>query len=324
MYLLKTPTVLDPATNLAIEEYAVRNLDINNDYLYIYQNNPSLIIGKNQNPFEEINVSLVLKEDIEIVRRISGGGAVYHGPGNINFCYITRSTRENFNNYKNFLKPIVDYLNKLKVAAEINKRNDLVIHGKKISGNAQFTSRNKMLSHGTLLFDADLKTLEQALIPKKVNLQSKSTKSVKSTVTNIRSHIKELLTSEQFKNQLTDCLLTAKGLQGEIEFTVDEWTQINRLIKNKYSSWKWNWGRTPEFDIHVTFGRHNKSKTLFTIKEGIIKSFQTEANQHHKEIFESLRGIRYWKKDIELSLKKNCSKLKEREKKLIANCIFPF
>jgi len=151
MYLIKTPPTTNPYLNIAIEEYAVRNLDMSHDYLFIYSNAPSVVIGKNQNPFMEVNLPFLKTNNIKLARRISGGGAVYHEPGNLNFCYITESTKENFNNYKKFLNPIIEYLNSLGIPAVINQRNDIEVEGLKISGNAQFTSRNRMLSHGTLL-----------------------------------------------------------------------------------------------------------------------------------------------------------------------------
>ena len=122
MYLIKTDPVTDPAINLAIEEFAVRNLDISKDYLFLYINRPAVIIGKHQNPFEEINLECARKNKVAVLRRISGGGTVYHDPGNLNFCFITQNTLHNFNTYKQFLSPIVFMLNSLGVKAEINSR----------------------------------------------------------------------------------------------------------------------------------------------------------------------------------------------------------
>lgn len=324
MFLIKSNETNNPKTNLAIEEFAVRQLNDKNDFLYIYQNKPSVIIGKNQNPFEEINLPFILKEDIEIMRRISGGGAVYHEPGNINFCYITKSTRDNFNNYKNFLQPIVDYLKRLDVPAKINDRNDLVIQGKKISGNAQFTSRDKMLSHGTLLFNADLDVLAKSLEPGKLNLRSKSTKSVKSVVTNISEHLKNKLSIEEFKTGLIKSLLNENKFEGEIEFDQSQWAEINDLVNKKYNSWDWIWGRTPVFNIKVSFGWQDKYHSFFEIKGGIIHSVSGKENHRYKEIFDSLTGTKYWKSNIEATLKDNWPTLDEANKKLMADCIFPF
>ncbi|MEJ2543470.1 MAG: lipoate--protein ligase family protein [Calditrichaceae bacterium] len=137
MYYIDNNSNIDPWLNLALEEYAVRHLDRNNDYLLLYVNDPSIIIGKHQNVLEEVNQIKAGESEIPIIRRISGGGTVYHDSGNLNFSVVTNQTLKNFNKYLNFLKPILEVLSDLRLEPSLNERNNILINGKKISGNAQ-------------------------------------------------------------------------------------------------------------------------------------------------------------------------------------------
>lgn len=240
----------EPATNFAIEEFVARNCDIEQDYLFLYRNKPSVIIGKNQNPFLEIDIQYLNEQNIPMVRRISGGGTVFHDLGNLNFCFITKSTRDNFNRYTQFLEPIVQFLNNLGVPAEINKRNDIIVNGKKVSGNAQFTSRNRMFSHGTLLFNANLQHLENLLNARTHTISTKSTASVRSIVTNISSHIKEPQSIDTFKNELSSYLNNNLN-KAPFHFTEKEWHKVQELAEEKFKTWEWNWGRTPKFSLKI-------------------------------------------------------------------------
>ncbi|MRS04884.1 lipoate--protein ligase, partial [bacterium] len=153
----------DPAVNLALEEYMLRQSDLHEDLLLFYINEPSIIIGRHQNTLEEINRDYVEEHNIHIVRRLSGGGAVYHDLGNLNFSFITDYQAENFQNFRKFTEPVVRALSTLGVKAELTGRNDIQIDERKVSGNAQYISRGRMVSHGTLLFNSDLSHVSDAL-----------------------------------------------------------------------------------------------------------------------------------------------------------------
>jgi lipoate---protein ligase len=298
VYLIKTPHITDPKLNLAIEEFAVRSLDISKEYLFIYSNAPSIIIGKNQNPFQEINWTFLENNEIEVIRRISGGGAVYHEAGNINFSFITQSSKENFNKYTRFLEPIVNTLNSLNANTRINKRNDLVIGNKKISGNAQFTSRNRLLSHGTLLYNADLATISKALNSPFNSIISKSTKSVHSKVTNIYDYLKKKIDIESFKNILTKALLDAFSFDGYLEFDQVQWNEIKSLAAEKYSSWDWNWGRTPKFKFLIE-SNNPIFKSSLDISAGRIKKIEFQSGDRQlKNCFDGLIGCRFSRESI--------------------------
>ena len=155
-YLIDNRNNTEPSINLALEEYAIRYLDISDDYVLLYQNNPAVILGRHQNLWEELNLNFIQKNNISINRRISGGGTVYHDLGNLNYSFITKFEKFKFNNYKFFTEPILTALHSLHIKAKLNSRNDIVIGHKKISGNAQFTSKDRMVSHGTLLYQSNL------------------------------------------------------------------------------------------------------------------------------------------------------------------------
>lgn len=156
LFVIENNKIDDPRMNLALEEYALRHLDLTHTYLLLYINRPSVIVGRNQNPFQEINSEYIAERGISVVRRLSGGGAVYHDLGNLNYSFITRYDRGDLNNFKKFTAPVIAALRRMGVPAELNPRNDIVANGKKISGTAQYANGKGILTHGTLLFDARL------------------------------------------------------------------------------------------------------------------------------------------------------------------------
>src|SRR5512140_3117246 len=177
--------ITDARLNLALEEHVLRNRIEDDDLLLFYVNAPAIIIGRNQNTIEEINADVVDERGIRVVRRISGGGAVYHDLGHLNFSFMTRDVRGRFNRYDRFNGPVVEVLREMGVPAEIGGRNDILADGRKISGNAQFATAGRMFSHGTLLLDSNLDDVTTALKPKPGKVESKGVKSIRSRVANI-------------------------------------------------------------------------------------------------------------------------------------------
>src|SRR5690606_14485981 len=191
--------ITDPRINLAIEEYALRELTGESEILLFYINEPSIIIGKNQNTVEEINGAFVEEHGIHVVRRLSGGGAVYHDLGNLNFSFITNDDGRSFHNYAKFTEPVVRALREWGVEAELTGRNDIQVGERKISGNAQFATKGRMYSHGTLMFNSDLDRVTNALKVKASKIASKGIKSIRSRVANISEFLAEPMTVEQFR-----------------------------------------------------------------------------------------------------------------------------
>ena len=272
MYYIDNNGNTDPWLNLALEEYVVRQLDKNNDYLLLYINAPSIIIGKHQNVIEEVNLINAGQLGIPIIRRISGGGTVYHDTGNLNFSVITNQTLKNFNKYLNFLKPVLEVLKDLNLDASLNKRNNILINDKKISGNAQFTSRQRLLSHGTLLVDSDLKMIKRLIKPENPELyHSKSTKSIRSTITSISQRLKHSISAEDVKQKILHKIFGESIITYELGKS--DWIEIEELAANKYKTWDWNYGLSPECRINKSIDSDIGVINLeILIADGLIKS----------------------------------------------------
>src|SRR5690606_8504069 len=221
----------------------------NESYFLFYINSPSIIVGKNQNALEEFNTSYADEKDIQVIRRLSGGGTVYHDLGNLNFSFITSYDGKNFHNYRTFVQPIVKALNKMGVPAELNSRNDIFVNGRKISGNAQFAQKGRMLSHGTLLLDANLDQVVNSLHVSDVNIHSKSIKSVRSKVANINEFLSMPLNMREFKQIILKAVFEDRGHIDEYKLNEEEWRSIHQISKEKYQQWEWNFGKSPKFSI---------------------------------------------------------------------------
>ncbi|WP_163101675.1 lipoate--protein ligase [Peribacillus alkalitolerans] len=249
MLFIDNKGITDPQINLAIEEYALKNLDIDETYLLFYINEPSIIIGKNQNTIEEINTDYVEENGIKVVRRLSGGGAVYHDLGNLNFSFITKDDGESFHNFRKFTEPVVQALAKLGVSAELSGRNDILAEGRKISGNAQFSTKGRMFSHGTLLFDSEIDAVVSALKVKKDKIESKGIKSIRSRVANISEFLKEPISIETFRSLLLESIFDGKENVSQYVLNEEDWENIHQLSKERYQNWDWNYGQSPRFNI---------------------------------------------------------------------------
>lgn len=238
----------DPYYNLALEEYCLKNVDMEEDYFLLWQNAPAIIVGKNQNTLEEINSRFVEERKIPVARRISGGGAVYHDLGNLNFTFIANIEDAETVDFKKYAEPIICALETLGIRAELSGRNDITIDGKKISGNAQRLYRKKLMQHGTLLFDVDIADLVNALNVKMDKITSKGIKSVRSRVTNIKEHLERNLDMKDFW-ELIHLYLSDNGASEEILLTEEEKKEVLRLRNERFATWEWNYGESPEFNI---------------------------------------------------------------------------
>ncbi len=247
MLFINNQQINDPSINLAIEEYAL-GLDQDETFLLFYINEPSIIIGRNQNTFEEINQEYVQDHGIHVVRRLSGGGAVYHDLGNLNFSFITKNNGDSFRNFLRFTEPVVNALQTMGVQAQLTGRNDLQIGEKKISGNAQFSTRGRMFSHGTLMFDVDLDVVTNALQVKTDKIASKGIKSIRSRVANIREYLLDDMNILDFRAKLLQSIGAHSSLQ-EYKLTDQDWVGIHKLSTERYRNWDWNYGKSPESNV---------------------------------------------------------------------------
>ena len=238
----------DPAFNLAAEQYVFDKLPKDRMYFMLWQNDNAIIIGKFQNTAAEINAPYVEEHGIKVVRRLSGGGAVYHDLGNLNFTFIADAGDIEKLNMRVFCEPVAKALNSLGVNAEINGRNDITIEGKKFSGNSQYIKDGRVMHHGTIMFDSNLSMVGEALKADTEKIAAKGIKSVRSRVTNIKPYIAESIELEEFRKRILNFIISGNNA-GEHVFDENEIKEINRIKQERYDTWDWNYGKSPECSI---------------------------------------------------------------------------
>ena len=247
MYYIES-TSNDPHFNLALEQYVFDKLDQNQDYFMLWQNDNAIIVGKHQNTIGEINAPYVKEHDIQVVRRLSGGGAVYHDMGNINFTFIADTGDASKFDFSTFCRPVVKALRSIGVPAEINGRNDMTVDGKKFSGNSQYMKHGRVMHHGTLMFDSDLEVVSQALAVSRDKIESKGLKSVRSRVTNIKPYVKEDISTQDFLRILREFMFEEYDLK-PYPLTDADIEAVKALQHEVYDKWEWNYGRSPACQI---------------------------------------------------------------------------
>lgn len=299
----------NPGYNLALEEYVFKNLD--GEYFFLWQNEPTIVIGKHQNTISEINLDYVENKGIHVVRRMSGGGAVYHDLGNINFSFIQDKKDLSDFDFSFFTRPIVDLLGELGITAEFNSRNDLAIEGKKFSGNAQYIYKKKILHHGTLLFDSKMEELVNSLRVSKDKIESKGLKSIKSRVANIKDYIgenSEVREVLDFKNALFEHMKNRMDEFEEYTLTENDKNEIKKLKSEKYDKWEWNYGESPEADIHRQRKYDvGKIESYIKLKDGFIENIKLYgdffSSREIEDLEKGLKGKKYMKSEITEYLK---------------------
>lgn len=233
----------DPSWNLAMEEYLVDLIPPGERCLYLWQNDNTIVVGKNQNTLAEINLDYVQAHRIHVCRRLSGGGAVYHDLGNLNYTWIADAPRDGGIAFAPFCTPVVEAIRSYGVEAELSGRNDILVEGKKISGNAQYYHHGKVIHHGTILFSSQLNVLSEALKVDQAKFQGKGISSVRSRVTNLHACVGENVTLEDFCQRLIDCIRREDSLT-LLELTQRDREEIGKL-QQRYNSWLWNYGYSP-------------------------------------------------------------------------------
>ena len=230
----------DPAFNLALEEYVFEKMPRDREYFLTWRNENAIIVGRHQNTAAEINEEFVREKNIKVVRRLSGGGAVYHDLGNLNFTFIVDAKPGQRVDLRKFCQPIADTLCNLGANATVDGRNDILIDGMKVSGNAQYVRQGRVMHHGTILFDSDMSVLSKALRPDPAKVSTKGVKSVRSRVTNVRQCLAQDMTIEEFRNTLSGSLMT-EGFE-KYELTQADIAAIKEIQNKRYDQWEWNYG----------------------------------------------------------------------------------
>ena len=237
----------DPYFNLALEEYVFEELDPGRRYFMLWQNDNAIIVGKYQNTAQEINQEFVDAHHIRVARRLSGGGAVYHDQGNLNFTFIVNEGDIEQFNFQYFIRPVLAALDRFGVRAGFTGRNDITICGKKFSGNSQYVKRGRILHHGCIMVDSNLTDVAAALRPKAAKFQSKSAKSVVSRVTTVNEHSSAPVTVEAFKAALLEEIASAGSLERHV-LTGKELKRVETLAEEKYRTWEWTYGWSGDYD----------------------------------------------------------------------------
>jgi lipoate-protein ligase A len=295
----------NPNFNLAAEEYLLKSFE--EDVFMLWRNEPSIIVGRNQNTLSEINYDYVKENSIKVVRRLTGGGAVFHDLGNLNFTFISTEDAKSFTNFRKFTKPILEVLKSLGIEAEFSGRNDLTIHGRKFSGNAQCSYKNKVMHHGTLLFSSVITDLSAALKVKPAKFEGKSVKSVISRVTNISEHLKKTLTILEFKDLIMDYVLNLTKDVNIYQFTDKDLKNIQRLYDEKYNTWEWNFGSSPKYSLlkQLKYSGGNVEFYL-NVDKGIISDIKIYGDffgsKSVSEIEQLLLGVNHKEENIKEAL----------------------
>ncbi|QHX35654.1 lipoate protein ligase A [Spiroplasma sp. TIUS-1] len=301
----------DPMYNLALEEYFVTDRKFaKENILFIFQNDNSIIVGRNQNVASEVNLEIANKDFVKIVRRNTGGGTVFHDLGNVNFSIIYPDHNNTaVSMFKNSLQPVIETLNKLGAPAEIRGKNDIVLNGKKISGNAMWKSGNRFLQHGTLLFNSNLDKIQKYLTGSKDKIKTKSVSSVKSNVTNINNEVSEKIDIENFKFKLLDQYLTKQEIKTIILDNQDQ-LNVEQIVKNKYSQNSWNLNKNSDFEFK--FREYLENKGMVEIFLNINSNIITECKIYGdflgfsgtKQLEEKMIGINFEHDELLTCLKK--------------------
>lgn len=307
IYIVSNST--KPQFNIAMEEYCFTRLLQFDKIFILWINEPSIIVGKHQNTIEEINLPYVRENGIHVVRRITGGGAVYHDLNNLNYTIISNEGKGVEFDFKTFSEPVIETLRELGVDAEFSGRNDIKIDGMKVCGNAQAFKNNRIMHHGCLLFDTDLTVLSKALELSIDPIQSSGVKSVRSAVSNIKSFIKENISVDDFQKRILSFMLRKFPDMNEYTFSTSELDEINQVAVDKFSSWDWNFGKSPK----CTLTRNSrfpggKIQVLISVENSEIKSIKFYGtffgnNSDLASFEEKFSGVKYTKDAVSELLK---------------------
>lgn len=293
---------VDPYFNLALEEYLVESKSGN--FFLLWRNERSVVVGKNQNALAEIDPDFVEKKNISVIRRMSGGGAVFHDPGNVNFSFITETGTNRRVDFREYLIPIIDTLSQLGIKTELSKYNDILADGLKISGNAQYIRGNRLLHHGTLLFDADLAAMKSALRVRPGRYIDRAVKSRPNHVINLREKIRPAITVCEFMQILHDHVLALSPDMEIPHLTPGEIAEVKKLAEEKYKTWEWNYGKLPRYEFKNSGNFNGRPVEVYlSTQNGIIDKIKINGDSMRRPSLEQkLRNCRHQKQALSARL----------------------
>lgn len=267
-------TETNPYFNIAAEEYILHNFK--EDVLMLWESKDAVVLGKHQNAYAEINYPFMVNSRIPIIRRISGGGTVFHGKGNLNITVIKTNDGENgLIDFKGFTKPIMGFLASLGINAKFEGKNNLTVDGLKFSGNSAHIFKKRVLHHGTVLFDADLDKLDNIINISSNMFDDKAVKSVRANVTNLKQYLSAETTYEVFKQSLKEYLFEYYSISNVHSFSKLDKNEVLRLMQERYKSWNWNFGYSPAFDFkNEIFVDGRNIKCSLKVKNAIIQEIE--------------------------------------------------
>ena len=302
----------NPFFNLAVDEYLLKNRK--EDFLVIGINDTSVIIGKHQIAHRETETGFVTEYNIPVIRRISGGGTVYHDRGNMNYSFIINSESGKQINFRKYTLPVISFLSSVGADAKFEGKNDLIIDGFKISGNAEHVFRNRVLHHGTLLFDADLDLLKGSIRKDTTGYSSRAVVSNPSPAANLKDKLKNIGDVDEFRSVMINWFLKNMKDAELCELSGEEAISTELLAESKYRTWEWNYGYGPEYRFFKTFeisGLPHKCRLL--VKDGIIQDCSIEGSDEMATIGKKLTGCRHMVPDLAELLRKEKSSITDND-----------
>jgi len=237
----------DPYYNLALEEFVFEKLDRSKEYFMLWQNSNAIIVGRYQNTIQEIDQDYVNSHNIAVVRRLSGGGAVYHDMGNLNFTFIVDSRGGLDFDFSLFALPVVDTLRSFGIDAQFTGRNDITIGGRKFSGNSQYIKNGRILHHGCIMLNTDTDAASRALRVSSVKYESRAVKSVRSRMTTISENAETPVSMQDFRQLLTQTVFRCGNME-RYTLSDEDIRAVEKLKKEKYETWEWNYGSSPSYN----------------------------------------------------------------------------
>lgn len=293
--------------NMAAEEFFLdRCVD---DVLMLWQNKNTIVVGKNQNTLSEIDVDFVKEQGIDVVRRLTGGGAMYQDVGNLNFTYIFNNSGEWYSDFSRFTTPVIRALKNVGVSAELSGRNDITVNGKKISGNAQTVHNNRIMHHGTLLLNSDVSVLSKALHPDREKIKSKGIASVSSRVANINDFLPTPVSVDRIIGEIRNSVIQEYPDLTDYEISDNDSRQIKELAEKKYKTWEWNYGYSPKYNF-TKKGKYSGGivECSFQVKNGIITNAKINGDffgvADINDIESALIGVKHTPDEIRAILEK--------------------